>query len=97
MKNVTEKQKERLAEMFKAMGETSRLVILDILHEQPRCVTEIAEITKLSQSLASHHLRILRTSDVVKQTKQGRKVIYSLYDDHVSQIFELSVEHASHM
>lgn len=87
---------EFLAEVFKAMGEPSRLKIIDYLNEGERCVSEIAQLTGLSQSLVSHHLKILKSAGVVRQERRGRNIFYVLEDDHVRNIYCEGKDHASH-
>ncbi|MDO5716836.1 MAG: metalloregulator ArsR/SmtB family transcription factor [Tissierellia bacterium] len=86
-----------LGDLFKSMGEPSRLKILDHLSYGEHCVNELAELTELSQSLVSHHLRLLRNIGVVKAHRQGRQVYYSLDDDHILNIFLQGKDHIKHM
>ena len=59
-KIASEEQVSQLADLFRLMGDTSRLrIILTCLHT-PINVSDIAEKLDLSQSLVSHHLRLLR-------------------------------------
>ena len=58
-----------------------------------RCVSEIVEETKCSQSLVSHQLKVLRDLDVVKSRKDGLRVYYSLKDGHIKEILNTLKEH----
>lgn len=58
-----------------------------------RCVSEIVEETKCSQSLVSHQLKVLRDLDVVKARKDGLRVYYSLKDGHIKEILNTLIEH----
>ena len=58
-----------------------------------RCVSEIVEDTKCSQSLVSHQLRVLKDLDVVKSRKDGLRVYYSLKDGHIKELLNLLKEH----
>ena len=62
-----------------------------------RCVSEIVEETKCSQSLVSHQLKVLRDIDVVKARKQGLRVYYSLKDGHIKEILNTLKEHVEEM
>ena len=62
-----------------------------------RCVSEIVEETKCSQSLVSHQLKVLRDIDVVKSRKQGLRVYYSLKDGHIKEILNTLKEHVEEM
>ena len=62
-----------------------------------RCVSEIVEETKCSQSLVSHQLKVLRDLDVVKSRKEGLRVYYSLKDGHIKDILNTLKEHVEEM
>jgi DNA-binding transcriptional ArsR family regulator len=58
-----------------------------------RCVSEIVEDTKCSQSLISHQLKVLKDLDLVKSRKEGLRVYYSLKDGHIKELLNLLKEH----
>ena len=58
-----------------------------------RCVSEIVDETKCSQSLVSHQLKVLKDLDVVKARKEGLRVYYSLKDGHIKEILNTLKEH----
>ena len=72
------KQVESLASVLKIVAEPSRLKIMCILRKGEHCVCEIMEHVDLSQSLISHHLRDLKDTGLVADSKQGLRVYYSL-------------------
>lgn len=76
----TTNQIEKLAPLMKVISEDSRLRILCALQCNDHCVCELEEHTQLSQSLISHHLKDLKTTNMVSDTKKGQKVYYSLTD-----------------
>ena len=84
---------ERVAQVFGLLGEPSRLRIVLACLDGPVGVGEIAEAAGLSQSLASHHLRLLRTAHLLKAERAGKSVRYSLDDDHVRDIVRTMVAH----
>ena len=84
------------AEILKALASTSRLLILDRLRQSPCSVGELAEATGLEQNAVSNHLRILRHLALVTSERDGRHIIYSLHDDHVSQLLGQVLAHAEH-
>jgi ArsR family transcriptional regulator, arsenate/arsenite/antimonite-responsive transcriptional repressor len=67
-----------LSSMLKLVGENSRLQILCILRQGKHCVCEINEHIKASQSLISHHLKNLKDGGLIKDSKHGLNVFYSL-------------------
>ncbi|MCR4434542.1 MAG: metalloregulator ArsR/SmtB family transcription factor [Clostridiales bacterium] len=86
----------RLSEVFKALGDPTRLKIIYALSKFEMCVCDIAEVLDMSQSAISHQLRLLRTLKLVKHRKEGKSVIYSLDDDHILQLFNQGMEHVRH-
>jgi ArsR family transcriptional regulator, lead/cadmium/zinc/bismuth-responsive transcriptional repressor len=75
-----------LAEMFRLMGDASRLKIVFACLETPICVGDIAARTGLSPSLVSHHLRLLRAGRVVRAERQGRQIFYAAADRHIRSV-----------
>lgn len=82
-----------LAELFKIFGDSSRIKILFVLLEKEMPVNLIAESLGMTQSAVSHQLRILKTNGLVKFRREGKSLIYSLSDDHVTSILTLGLEH----
>ena len=82
-----------MSEIFKALGDPTRLQILTLLFSGERCVSELADHLNVTQSAVSHQLRLLRNLDIVRFRKEGREVFYNLADDHVREIFMLTLEH----
>jgi len=74
------KQVAALASLLKLVSEESRLKMLCILRQGERCVCEIMENVKMSQSLVSHHLSDLKKAGIVVDDKRGLRVYYSLTD-----------------
>lgn len=59
-----------------------------------KCVSEIVEDVKASQSLISHQLKVLKDFDLVSTRREGQKIYYSLKDGHVKQLLSVALEHA---
>lgn len=68
----------KIAERLKALAEPTRLKILEMLAEEEMCACEIIDRLHLSQPAVSHHLKILRQSDIIKDRKEGKWVFYAL-------------------
>ena len=81
------------AQLFKALGHTSRLWLLRELEREPRTVGRLCELTGLTQPLVSQHLRTLRHADLVTSSRQGKEVTYRLTDNHVAQIVTAALDH----
>ena len=60
------------------------------------CVTCIADALGMTHSAISHQLRLLRATNLVKFTKDGKEVIYSLDDSHVLSLFDQALDHVKH-
>jgi DNA-binding transcriptional ArsR family regulator len=85
-----------LADLFKALGDPTRVRIIHALLQSELCVHDLTVVLGMGQSAVSHQLRILRNMRIVKRRKEGKTVYYSLDDDHVAQIFGLTLDHVSH-
>ena len=86
-----------VATTLQALATPSRLLILARLREGPAAVGELAETVGMEQSAVSHQLRLLRNLGLVDSVRQGRTVVYSLYDNHVSQLLDQAIYHAEHL
>lgn len=82
-----------LAELFKVFGDSTRIKILYALFESELCVNDIAALLNITQTAASHQLRVLKTNKLVKARKDGKMIFYSLSDDHVYKIISQGMEH----
>ena len=83
-----------LAELFKIVGDSTRVQILyALLEAEELCVCDIASLMDVTQSAVSHQLRVLKSSKLVKFRKEGKTVYYSLADDHVCRILSQGMEH----
>jgi len=84
---------EDLAEFFQAFGDINRIRILSILGRGEICVSDLTEILGMTQSAVSHQLRNLKLNRLVKARREGKQILYSLDDGHVSSILEVGVHH----
>lgn len=85
-----------LAELFKVLGDYTRIKIIYALLKKELCVCDIAELLDMSQSSISHQLRTLKAARLVKFRKEGKVVYYSLDDKHIEHILNASLEHVEH-
>jgi len=86
---------ERLTVLFKLLADSTRLNILLRLAAGEQNVTELCKILKLPQPTVSHHLGLLRTSNVITNRRSGKQMIYSLNGRLGADARELVVEHDS--
>ncbi|WP_097256742.1 metalloregulator ArsR/SmtB family transcription factor [Streptomyces sp. Ag109_G2-15] len=87
----------RVATTLQALATPSRLLILARLREGPCAATELATEVGMEQSACSHQLRLLRNLGLVVGRRQGRSVIYDLYDNHVAELLDQAVYHTEHL
>lgn len=85
-----------LAELFKVLGDFTRLRIVKHLMNKEMCVSEIADTMDMGQSAISHQLRVLRQARLVTFRKEGKTAWYSLNDEHVYTLLSQGIEHVSH-
>jgi ArsR family transcriptional regulator, lead/cadmium/zinc/bismuth-responsive transcriptional repressor len=86
-------QTTELAELFRLLGEPNRLGIVASCLDGPLSVGEITSRLALSQSLVSHHLRLLRAARLLKAGRRGKQVLYSIPDCHVREMLTNMIEH----
>jgi len=72
-----------LADVFKLLGDPTRVRLVDALTHGERCVCDLAALVGLSESAVSHQLRLLRAARLVRVRRAGRMAFYALDDHHV--------------
>jgi ArsR family transcriptional regulator len=88
-KSLSPEQLRHIAERFKALGEPSRLEILQALRNGERTVSDILAVTRLGQANASKHLQVLHSAGLVHRRKDGLNTWYRLADADVLRLCEL--------
>lgn len=78
------------AKLFRGLSDESRLAILEALRGGPLPVGRIVEVTGLSQSNTSNHLRCLSDCGLVSAEQQGRFVHYRLTDERIEALLRLA-------
>ena len=87
----------KLAGFYKIMGDMTRCKIIFALHKHEMCVCDLAYALSMTKSSISHQLSKMRDNGVVKCRREGKEVYYSLDDDHVAQIFMVTMAHVEHI
>lgn len=82
-----------LADLFKALSDTTRIRILYLLLGHEFCVADIEHALGVSQSAVSHQLRLLKQAHLVKFRRDGKNIVYSLADDHVYTMIAQGMTH----
>lgn len=86
----------KLSEVFKLIGDLTRIKILWCLDNNEMCVCDIANVLSMSKSLVSHQLAVLRKSEIVKSRRSGKEVYYTLDDEHIRTLYEIGIKHINH-
>src|SRR3954452_20806016 len=87
----------RAAGSIQALSAPSRLRIPARLHAGPASVNEISDSVGMESSAVSHQLPLLRRLGLVTGRRDGRQVVYELYDDRVAELLEQVVSHVEHV
>lgn len=82
-----------LAELYKVFGDCTRIKILYALFEVEMCVSDIAELLKMTSSAISHQLGVLKRARLVRYRREGKTMLYSLADEHVRTIIGQGMDH----
>jgi DNA-binding transcriptional ArsR family regulator len=85
-----------VSQTFKALADPTRIRILHLLSFKECAVSEIAKCLSLRQSTVSHQLRFLKNLRLVKSRRSGTTIYYSQDDEHVMDLLEQTIRHASH-
>jgi len=86
-----------VVETFRALADPTRAQILYALIQRPLCVRDLAILTQVSESAASHQLRFLRNQHLIKARRAGNVIYYSVNDPHVAVLFREAEHHADHV
>jgi ArsR family transcriptional regulator, lead/cadmium/zinc/bismuth-responsive transcriptional repressor len=84
---------QSVAETFSVLGDPTRVRILDALGTGELCVGDLAESIGISESAASHQLRLLRTMRLVRVRREGRLAYYAVDDHHILELLNQARTH----
>jgi ArsR family transcriptional regulator, lead/cadmium/zinc/bismuth-responsive transcriptional repressor len=89
---------EQAADVFALLGDPNRLrLLVALLAGGEMCVCDLAAVTRMSESAASHAVRWLRAHRIVSSPRrQGRMMYYRLEDAHVRMLLDLALTHTQH-
>ena len=82
-----------LAEVFRTLGDPTRVKILQALSVEELCVCDLAKLLGISESATSHQLRVLRSQKLVRFRKAGKMAFYSLDDAHIDVLMKVALRH----
>jgi ArsR family transcriptional regulator, lead/cadmium/zinc/bismuth-responsive transcriptional repressor len=82
-----------LAAIFHALGDPTRArIVSSLLHEEV-CTCDLAELTGVTESAVSQHLRVLRALRLIKSRRAGKQVFHGLDDAHVALLVHIGLSH----
>ena len=93
---ATDQDLDQLTSLFRLLSDKTRLNILFLLSEGEKNVTSLCEELKLPQPTVSHHLGLLRMSNVIGNRRHGKQVFYSL-NGRVDANGEVVEDHLGHV
>jgi DNA-binding transcriptional ArsR family regulator len=88
---------QAMAEVFRALGDPSRIRVIHALCQGERTVGKLAAEAGSSPSATSHHLRALRQLGLVRFRREGTLIFYALDDRHVASFLREAMEHVSEL
>ena len=92
-KVIPDERLDRLSLIYRMLGDPTRLKILMALKEVEMCVCDLAAFLGISESAASHQLRRLRETAIVKNRREGQVLYYTLNDAHVATLLDVGIDH----
>ena len=93
---LTSRNAADLANLFDALSDPTRILIIAALLEGEIGVSELVERLGVTKSAISHQLRGLRDKRLIRTRKQGRNVFVCLDDNHVVELFQRGLDHVLH-
>jgi ArsR family transcriptional regulator, lead/cadmium/zinc/bismuth-responsive transcriptional repressor len=82
-----------IARFFQVLADPTRVRMVKALANNRWCVSDLTQALGMDQPAVSHQLKYLREMGLVKWTKTGRHVYYSLSDEHLRNILMSSIAH----
>ncbi|WP_041401066.1 ArsR/SmtB family transcription factor [Salinispira pacifica] len=82
-----------ISDIFKILGDPSRMRIVAALRIKELCVGDISALMEISLSGVSHQLRLLKKSRIIKSRREGKLIYYSLDDDHIESLIDIALDH----
>lgn len=84
--SVSDIDANRLASVFKLLGDTNRLKLVLACLNEPQAVCCLATKAGMSQPLTSHHLAALKKARILKSERIGKRMLYALDDHHIRHV-----------
>lgn len=81
-----------VAEIFKQLADPARIRIFWILCHYEECVINISALMDMSSPAVSHHLRVLKDSDLIESRRDGKEVYYKTKDTEICRLLHQMIE-----
>ena len=81
-----------LADIFKQLGDSSRIRIFWILCHCEECVINVSSMVEMSSPAVSHHLKLLKQSGLITSRRSGKEVYYKAADTEQAQLLHRMIE-----
>lgn len=95
--NIIRKRKNEMLNIYKLLGNETRLEILILLESRSFSVNELAKKLQISQSRVSHQLSVLKQHQLISYAKDGKMNLYKLNDPHILNVVHSTQEHVDHV
>lgn len=82
-----------VSKFFKVLSDKTRLKIVSFLLNSRLCVCDLSSLLNQTKSCTSHQLKNLKDMGLVDAKREGKEIWYSLKDDHVKEVFNISLQH----
>lgn len=89
----TQQSMNDTAELFKILGDPTRLRLLMLLQSEPLCVRDLSTLLGMHQTAVSHQLKVLRHNRLVTYRREGKMSIYSLNDGCIEALIRIGRDH----
>lgn len=83
---------QNAAEIFKQLGDASRIRIFWLLCHCEECVINISALVDMSSPAVSHHLQRLKSSGLIVSRREGKEVYYKAADTEQTRLLHLAIE-----
>ena len=87
MNKTVKTDMQRASQLLKLLGDSTRLTMMKLLQSHDCCVCEFTAMFNMSQPAISQHLRKLRDIELVKETRKGKWIFYSINQEHEDYSF----------
>ena len=88
---------QKVSELLRQLGDSSRVKLFWILCHCEECVINLSAMMDMSSPAVSHHLRQLRSAELIVSRREGKEVYYRAADTEVSALLHRMIEQVAHL